>query len=64
MMVDVVIEEDCGNAPKQALIKDWLVSLATGDTEAVTSQFSGDARWDIVCSRTFIPEYLVPKRYG
>lgn len=64
MMVDVVIEEDCGNAPKQALIKDWLVSLATGEIDAVTSQLAEDARWNVVGSRTFIPEYPVPKRYG
>lgn len=64
MMVDVVIEEDCGNAPKQALIKDWLVSLATGEIDAVTSQLAEDARWNVAGSRTFIPEYPVPKRYG
>lgn len=51
-MVDVVVEEDCGNAPKKAVIKDWLVSLAAGETDEVTSQLAEDARWDVVGSET------------
>ncbi|MGB3633319.1 MAG: nuclear transport factor 2 family protein [Rubrobacteraceae bacterium] len=50
-MVDVVVEEDCGNAPKKVLIKDWLVSLATGEIDAVTSQLTEDAQWDVAGSR-------------
>ncbi len=58
VMVDVVVEENCGNAPKKAVIKDWLVSLAASETDKVTfyipngitGRFAtfGDARSDKV----------------
>lgn len=51
-MVDVVLEEDCGNAPKEAAVKDWLVSLASGEIGEVTSQLAEDARWIVAGSET------------
>ena len=51
-MVEVAVEEDCGNAPKKAVIKDWLVSLTIGEADLVTSQLAENARWEVVGSRT------------
>ncbi len=50
--MNVVVKEDYGNAPKRVLIKDWLVSLATGEIDAVISQLSEDVRWDVAGSET------------
>lgn len=46
-MVEVVVEEDCGNAPKKAAIRDWLVALASGKPRDVMSQLADDVEWTI-----------------
>ena len=48
MRMDIVIEPDCENAPKKALIRDWLVALASGDQDEVTGLLESDIRWEHV----------------
>lgn len=45
--LEVNVEADCGNAPRKAQVRDWLIALAAGDVDAVCSELDGDVRWDI-----------------
>lgn len=49
----VVIEADCGNAPKKARVRDWLISLAQGDIDAVCGEFDEGVRWDAAGDRCY-----------
>lgn len=46
--LDVKVEADCGNAPRKAQVRDWLIALAEGDVDAVCRELDDDACWDVV----------------
>ena len=50
--MDIIVDVDCGNAPKQALVCDWLVAAAHDDVETVSALLSADASWEIVGIQT------------
>ena len=44
----VTVEEDCGNAPRKLLLRDFNVALAAGDLGAVLDRVSDDIAWKLV----------------
>jgi hypothetical protein len=44
----IVRSKDCGNSPKNRLIEDLAVALATGDADTVARLTTDDAEWRIV----------------
>lgn len=48
MRMDIEIEPDCENAPKKALIRDWLIALASSAQDEVTGLLEPDIYWEHV----------------
>lgn len=46
--VDVRIDADCGNAPRKAQIRDWLIAMAHADSDEVGRLLSEDVTWESV----------------
>lgn len=46
--MDVVIDADCGNAPRKVQVRDWLVALESGDTTSVHALLVDDIEWEYV----------------
>jgi hypothetical protein len=44
----VVRSKDCGNSPKNQLVENLAVALATGDTATATKLVTDDVEWSIV----------------
>ncbi len=47
-MTRVIISEDCGNSPKNILVRDFTVALAKADLKFILKSVNDDIRWDIV----------------
>ena len=50
--LDVEVAPDCGNAPRKAHIRDWLVHLAAGDIDSVCAELADDVVWETAGSDT------------
>jgi hypothetical protein len=50
--MDVQIDVDCGNAPRKAQVRDWLIAVAQGDPDEVGRLLSEDVSWEAVGSST------------
>jgi hypothetical protein len=46
--MNVVRSKDCGNSPKNGLVEDLAVALATGDVDTVAKLTIDDAQWRII----------------
>ena len=62
--MEVIIDADCGNAPKKLQVRDWLVAVASADTEAAGSLLTDDvvcdlASGDAVTGRAGVLDALV-----
>ncbi len=62
-MVKIVVEEDCGNAPKKLFVKDFNIACVQGDIEGALQMITDEAVWKIIggdthTGRTEIEEYL------
>lgn len=44
---------DCGNAPKKAQVRDWLIALASSESGEVTRLLDADVRWEHVGDETW-----------
>lgn len=44
----IVVDDDCDNAPKRALLRDLLIAWAHGDWDVVRSLLAEDLAWEIV----------------
>ncbi|SFE83825.1 nuclear transport factor 2-like protein [Alteribacillus iranensis] len=44
----VICEENCGNAPKKQLLKDFNIAFAKCDVESIIEQVSDDIIWHMV----------------
>lgn len=51
-MTKVIINEDCGNAPKKQYIKNFLIAIANANIEAVAGMLDQDVRLDIPGQRS------------
>ena len=47
-MVKVICKEDCGNAPKNLLLKELITSIANGKISKIVAQDSDDVVWNRV----------------
>ena len=50
--LDIEVAPDCGNAPRKAQLREWLISLAAGDIESVCAELADDVVWDTAGSDT------------
>lgn len=46
--MDVHVDVDCGNAPKKALVRDWLIAAAEGDADEIRARLADQALWEAV----------------
>lgn len=44
----IIVEEDCGNAPKKLLLKELNIAFARGDVENILSYVTDDIVWESV----------------
>jgi len=44
----IIVEEDCGNAPKRLLLKELNIAFARGDSEKILSFVADDIVWESV----------------
>ena len=44
----IIVPEDCGNAPKKALIRDFNIAFAKNETEKILEYMSDDITWNMV----------------
>jgi hypothetical protein len=44
----IIVEEDCGNAPKKLLLKDLNIAFARGDSEKILSYVTDNIVWESV----------------
>ena len=51
-MTKVIISEDCGNSPKNLLVRDLAIALAKGDMKFIRSKLTDDIRWNKVGTRS------------
>ena len=47
-MTKVICSEDCGNAPKKALLKEVHIAFAEHDTAFILENVTDDIRWHII----------------
>jgi hypothetical protein len=47
-MTKIVRSKDCGNSPKNQLVENLAVALATGDRRTAASLVTDDVQWNIV----------------
>lgn len=47
-MPKIIIGKDCGNSPKNILLKDMVVAIIKGNSKFFLATVSEDIRWDIV----------------
>lgn len=52
-MPKITISEDCGNAPKKQLIKDFNIAFAKGDTATILNYFADDIHWEMIGGDTW-----------
>ncbi|QBD78957.1 hypothetical protein EPA93_24425 [Ktedonosporobacter rubrisoli] len=50
-MVNIIVHEDCGNAPKKLFLKDFLVAAVRNDSDFITRNTTDDICWNLVGSR-------------
>ncbi len=50
-MTKVICADDCGNAPRKALLRDFNIAFAKNNAEAVLEQLSDDIVWTMVGDR-------------
>jgi len=51
--MDIAVEVDCGNTPKKAQVRDFVIAVAQGDIEHVLDASSPEIRWESVGSKVF-----------
>lgn len=47
-MARVIIGDDCGNSPKNNLLKDLTIAIVNGDVEFILASVTDDICWNIV----------------
>lgn len=44
----IVCLEDCGNAPKKLLLRDFNIAFARGDVDTIVQNISDDVCWEMI----------------
>ena len=47
-MVKITVDEDCGNAPKKLLLRDFNIAVVQNDSEFISRNVADAIRWDMV----------------
>jgi hypothetical protein len=47
-MTRVVINEDCGNSPKNIVVQELTIAFAKGDSKFILNSVTDDIRWNVV----------------
>ena len=47
-MTEIIVEEDCGNAPRKAWLRDFNVAFINGEVEETIGFVTEDVTWDLV----------------
>lgn len=47
-MVKVKVQPDCGNAPKKAFIRDFMIAFANHDMAFILSSLDDEAEWHVL----------------
>jgi ketosteroid isomerase-like protein len=47
-MTRIIIDEDCGNSPKNIFVQDFTIALAKGDSKFILNHITDDVRWEVV----------------
>lgn len=50
-MLELIISDSCGNAPKQAFLRELNVAFARADIRAIAQAVTDDIRWHLVGDR-------------
>ncbi|HLS33848.1 MAG TPA: nuclear transport factor 2 family protein [Brevibacterium sp.] len=50
--MEITLPTDCGNAPRIAIVSDFVVAWASGDTAAMSPWLADDISWSIVGEET------------
>lgn len=48
MSTKITVKEDCGNAPKKILLRDFNIAFAQNDTSFIIEQVTDDIHWHIL----------------
>jgi len=52
-MVNIIVQEDCGNAPKKAFLRDFIVAVVKGDNTFISGSTTDDICWNYVGNGCF-----------
>ena len=52
-MTKVICRENCENAPRKGVLRDFNAAFAGNDVEAILDQLADDIEWRMVGNRTF-----------
>ena len=47
-MVKITVGEDCGNAPKKELLRDFNIAFVKGDVDHLLQNITDDIQWTMV----------------
>lgn len=53
-MPEIIVEEDCGNAPKKLVLRDFLIALAKGDSQHVADNITDNIHWNLVGTKVLV----------
>ena len=64
-MLKIDVQEDCGNAPKKAFIRDFNIAFVKGEIEALLDNLADDIEWHMIGDKTMsskeeVKEFLAP----
>lgn len=48
----VVVDVDCGNAPRKAQVRDWLLAIARADVDTACAALHDQVRWEFAAGPT------------
>lgn len=46
--MEIICEEDCGNAPKKLLLKDFNVAIVKCDLDPIVNNITDDIHWSLI----------------
>jgi hypothetical protein len=52
-MTKIVCRDDCDNAPRKGLLRDFNAAFANNDVEAILDYLAADIEWRVIGNRTF-----------
>lgn len=50
--MEIIVNPDCGNAPKKVVLRDFNIAFAKGDTDSIIEMVSDEIIWKIIGDKT------------